>query len=344
MSVKTYLVDLKKEQQAGNYSLFSAFLLHQMELCLARGEQTILFLNKRGHSSTLICTSCGSVKMCKHCDIALTHHRHPGTGGEFMLCHFCGTKFPVTTTCDTCGKDTLKFIGWGTQKVEYELRAHFPKARIARMDMDTTRTKNSHEELYNKMKNGEIDILLGTQVLAKGLDLPNVTLVGILQADTGLHIPDFRASEKIFQLLTQVMGRASRRGQEGAVVIQSFNPENPVIQLASKRDYMEFYEYMIQERNMYQYPPFTKIIKCIYVHKDRAKAYTEAKKMFDFIEKDMKEKKIDGEAFLAPSYIMKQYDKFHYHILLKGKMVHEYVTNVAFPSGWRIDVDPVNTA
>lgn len=261
-----------------------------------------------------------------------------------MLCHFCGTKFPVTYTCDTCGKDTLKFIGWGTQKVEYELKTHFPKARIARMDMDTTRTKNSHEDLYNKMKNGEIDILLGTQVLAKGLDLPNVTLVGILQADTGLHIPDFRASEKIFQLLTQVMGRASRRGQDGAVVIQSFNPENPVIQLASRRNYMEFYDYMVQERNTYQYPPFTQIIKCVYVHKERVKAYSEAKKMFDFIELDIKEKKIDVEAFLAPSYIMKQYDKFHYHILLKGKMAHEYVTTITFPSGWRIDVDPVNTA
>lgn len=344
MSVKTYLVDLKKEQRAGNFSLFSAFLLHQIEQTIAQGEQVILFLNKRGHSSTLLCSSCGSTKMCVHCDIALTHHRHPTSGEEFLLCHFCGTRTPVSFICDNCGKDALKFIGWGTQKVEYELKTHFPKARIARMDLDTTRTKYSHEELYTNMKDGKIDILLGTQVLAKGLDLPNVTLVGILQADTGLHIPDFRASEKIFQLLTQVMGRASRRGQDGNVVIQSFNPDNPVIQLASRQNYMEFYEYMLQERETYLYPPFTQIIKCVYVHKDRAKAYGEAKKMFEFIEKDMKEKKIDGEIFLAPSYISKQYDKFHYHLLLKGKAVHEYITGITFPSGWRIDVDPVNTA
>lgn len=344
MSVKTYVVDLKKEKKLRSGSLFSSFLLSKIEETLAKKEQVILFLNKRGHSSSLLCTSCGNTALCTHCDLSLTHHKHPNGTEEFLLCHFCGTKFSLSNTCTSCKKNDMQFIGSGTQKIESEIRAFFPKARVLRLDMDTTRAKGAHSSMYEQMRSGKVDIILGTQILAKGLDLPEVSLVGVLQADQGLQIPDFRASEKTFQLLTQVMGRASRRGQDGVVVIQTYLPESPLIRFATQLDYEGFYQSQIEERKMHGYPPFAELIKFIYVHHDQKKAYGEAKKFFDFLKGDIVKEEQDAVCYLTPAYIAKQHDKYHYHVLLKGKNIHTYMQQLSLPSGWRIDVDPVSTS
>lgn len=341
MSVKTYVVDLKKEKRTKEHGLISSFLAKKIEETLQKKEQVILFLNKRGHTTSLLCKTCGYPAVCTHCDISLTEHRLPHTSQSFFLCHFCGAKHTTTPACTHCGEKEMLPVGSGTQHIEELLHNLFPHARILRMDADSTRLKGAHSTMYTQMKHGHVDIIIGTQLLAKGLDIPGVSLVGILQADQGLHIPDFRASEKVFQLLMQVMGRASRRGQEGTVVIQTYIPEHPLLQFAAHSDYEGFYTTLLEERRTFNYPPFSEIIKCIYVHKDQRKAYEEAKRVMLEFQEDIAKLKAPIECYLAPAFIKKQYDKFHYHVLLKGTGLIDFIQKYTLPSGWKIDVDPM---
>ena len=246
------IVDMREELREGNRTMFSRVLYDKLQDRLMKKEQTVLFLNKRGHSSFVMCRDCGYVIQCPNCDISLTYHRYQ----QQMKCHYCGYEAVVPTICPECTSEHIRYFGTGTQKVEEELGKIFPEARVIRMDVDTTSRKGSHEKLLTAFQEGKADILLGTQMIAKGLDFPNITLVGVLSADTMLHLPDFRSSEKTFQLLTQVSGRAGRHELAGEVVIQTYSPEHYSIELASQQDFDQFYQKEMMIRKIHRYPPF----------------------------------------------------------------------------------------
>ena len=246
------IVDMREELREGNRTMFSRVLYDKLQDRLMKKEQTVLFLNKRGHSSFVMCRDCGYVIQCPNCDISLTYHQYQ----QQMKCHYCGYEAVVPTICPECTSEHIRYFGTGTQKVEEELGKIFPEARVIRMDVDTTSRKGSHEKLLTAFQEGKADILLGTQMIAKGLDFPNITLVGVLSADTMLHLPDFRSSEKTFQLLTQVSGRAGRHELAGEVVIQTYSPEHYSIELAGQQDYDQFYQKEMMIRKIHRYPPF----------------------------------------------------------------------------------------
>lgn len=245
------IVDMKTEFTKGNQSSFSLELQTQIQKRLSAHEQVILLLNRRGYSNFVICRNCGHVFLCPNCDVSLTYHEH----SHSLKCHYCNHDEPVPKTCPKCESDALRFMGSGTQRIETELAQLFPKARIIRMDNDTTRRKNAHEKLLHQFEEAG-DILLGTQMIAKGLDFPRVTLVGIIQADNNLYVSDFRASEKTFQLIMQVSGRAGRREEKGEVIIQAFNPDHYAIRFAYHNDYLGFYHHEMNIRRLAKYAPF----------------------------------------------------------------------------------------
>ncbi|MBW9156352.1 primosomal protein N' [Clostridium tagluense] len=250
------IVDMREELMKGNRSIFSRLLHEGIIEALSKKEQVILFLNRRGFSTFVSCRKCGYVFKCKKCDISLTYHN----AGEYLTCHYCGEKERISKTCPSCGSSYVKYFGVGTEKIEQEINRIFPSAKTLRMDFDTTRKKNSYEYIYNTFKNREADILIGTQMVAKGLDFENVTLVGVIAADLSLNLPDFRAFERTFQLLTQVSGRSGRGKKEGNVVIQTYSADNPTIQYAAANDYDSFYKNEIMMRRAMDYPPFTRIL------------------------------------------------------------------------------------
>lgn len=245
-----YTVDLRQELKAGNRSIFSRKLHGLVEDRLRKGEQSILFLNRRGYAGFVSCRSCGHVMKCPHCDVSLSEHKN----GK-LVCHYCGYEQPAVKICPSCGSKYILGFRAGTQQIEEAIGKEFPGARALRMDADTTRTKESYEEILSAFANGEADILVGTQMIVKGHDFPNVTLVGILAADLSLHVNDYRAGERTFQLLTQAAGRAGRGGKAGEVVIQTYDPEHYSIVYAAKQDYKGFYEEEILYREMLAYPP-----------------------------------------------------------------------------------------
>ena len=247
---KVYIEDLREELKAGNRSMFSRRLRDLIQDRLDKGEQIMLFLNRRGYAGFVSCRSCGHVMECPHCDISMTYHRD----GR-LRCHYCGYEQPMLKVCPECGSPYIGTFGLGTQKVEAALYKEFPQARVLRMDMDTTKRKNSHEKILSAFSDGEADILVGTQMIVKGHDFPNVTLVGILAADLSLHISDYRAPERTFQLLTQAAGRAGRGCRQGEVVIQTYQPEHYSIVTAAAQDYEAFFQQEIFFREMLHYPP-----------------------------------------------------------------------------------------
>jgi primosomal protein N' (replication factor Y) len=248
----TEIIDMREELREGNRSMFSRKLFEMLKDRIEKKQQVVLFLNKRGHSSFVMCRDCGYVMNCPNCDISLTYHRVH----EQMKCHYCGYQSYVPKQCPECSSEYIRYFGTGTQKVEDELGKILPEARIIRMDVDTTGKKGSHERLLTDFQDGKADILLGTQMIAKGLDFPNITLVGVLSADTMLHLPDFRASEKTFQLLTQVSGRAGRHQLPGEVIIQTYTPEHYSIELAGTQDYDLFFQQEMMIRRTHHYPPY----------------------------------------------------------------------------------------
>ena len=250
------VIDMKQEFISGNSSSFSMKLQEEIRQRLDKKEQVLLLINRRGHSNFIICRNCGNVFYCPNCDISLSYHEYSHT----LKCHYCGHDEQVPKTCKKCGSEDLRFMGSGTQKIEAELTNLYPTAKIVRMDNDTTRRKNAHEKLLHDFEESG-DILLGTQMIAKGLDFPKVTLVGILQADSNLYVPDFRASEKTFQLIMQVSGRSGRREAEGKVIIQAFNPEHYAIKFACDNNYIGFYNHEMKIRRLAKYSPYYYLIK-----------------------------------------------------------------------------------
>ena len=251
------IVDMRLEaEREGRVNVFSRQLVEAIRQRIELSEQTILFLNRRGFSTSVICPACGFVAVCRQCSVALTYHR----AGEQLRCHVCGGVEKVPEKCSQCGAMALKFSGIGTQRIESIVRTLFPKARVQRMDSDTTTAKHSHREILGEVRTGKTDILIGTQMIAKGLHFPNVTLVGVIYADHSLHMPDFRASERTFQLLLQVAGRAGRGDIPGEVIVQTFTPFHPAVQAARRLDYDGFCDQEIESRRELKYPPFAHII------------------------------------------------------------------------------------
>ena len=275
---QVYIEDLREELKCGNRSMFSCRLKSLMEERLNRGEQIMLFLNRRGYAGFVSCRSCGHVIECPHCDVSMTYHRD-GT----LRCHYCGYEQPMVQRCPECGSPYVAAFGLGTQKVEAALYREFPKARVLRMDMDTTRKKHSHEEILSAFSNGEADILVGTQMSVKGHDFANVTLVGILAADLSLHANDYRAGERTFQLLTQAAGRAGRGEKTGEVVIQTYSPEHYSIVTAAKQDYHAFYKEEISYRTMLQYPPVWQMLVVFLSGEDNARVKALAGTMAEMV-------------------------------------------------------------
>ncbi|OKP80075.1 primosomal protein N' [Paenibacillus sp. P3E] len=253
---KVHVTDMREELKEGNRSMFSRRLHAALESRLERGEQTVLLLNRRGFSTFVMCRSCGYVAGCPECDISLTYHSR----SDNLRCHYCGHAEPAPKLCPECGSEHIRFFGTGTQRVEEELGKLFPGIRVIRMDVDTTTEKGSHEKLLNQFRDKKADVLLGTQMVAKGLDFPDVTLVGVITADSALNLPDFRAAEKTFQLLTQVAGRAGRHQLPGEVVVQSYTPEHYSIVHASGHDYHSFVREELKHRRELHYPPYCRLI------------------------------------------------------------------------------------
>ncbi|MCY7804244.1 primosomal protein N' [Bacillus spizizenii] len=307
------LVDMREELRSGNRSMFSVELMEKLEKTISKGEQAVLFLNKRGYSSFVMCRDCGYVPQCPHCDISMTYHRY----GQRLKCHYCGHEEPVPHTCPECASEHIRFFGTGTQRVEEELTKVLPNARVIRMDVDTTSRKGAHEKLLSAFGEGKADILLGTQMIAKGLDFPNVTLVGVLSADTTLHIPDFRSAEKTFQLLTQVSGRAGRHEKPGQVIIQTYTPSHYSIQLTKTHDYETFYQHEMAHRREQSYPPYYYLALVTVSHEEVAKAAVTAEKIAHFLKANCgADTKILGP---SASPIARIKDRYRYQCVIKYK-------------------------
>ena len=312
------IIDLKQELANGNRSMLSMELYQSIEENLKNKLQTILFLNRRGYSTFIMCRNCGYTVKCKNCDISMTYHSYENK----LKCHYCGYEEKLVKICPECGSDKIRYFGTGTQKLEQEIQKQFPQAKTIRMDVDTVSKKNSHEEILNKFKNENIDILIGTQMVVKGHHFPKVTLVGVIAADSSLNIDDYRATERTFQILTQVAGRAGREKVPGKVIIQTYNPDNFSIQEAQQQNYKKFYETEIALRKQVKYPPLCDIIVLGFNSTDEQ----EIKKVSEEIFLKLEER-IDKEQFKIfkpmPSPIDKIQNKYRWRIIIKGNMTKE---------------------
>ena len=309
-----HIVDLREELKLGNRSMFSIQLADAIRERLAKKEQTVLFLNRRGYSSFVLCRDCGTVVECPNCDISLTYHRF----SEKLKCHYCGHEEYVPQVCPECASDHIRFFGTGTQKVEEELHRLFPEARVLRMDVDTTSKKGSHEVLLDAFGRGEADILLGTQMIAKGLDFPDITLVGVLSADTSLHLPDYRSAERTFQLLTQVSGRAGRHDKAGEVIVQTYTPEHYAIELSKEQLYEPFYEREMLVRRQANYPPYYYLVLVQVSHEDVMMAAEYAARAAEYLRANLS----FNVSIIGPTTagISRLQNRYRYQCLIKYKI------------------------
>ena len=303
------IVDMSKEKHRG--SIFSSRLITEVNKRLEEHEQIILLLNRRGYSSFITCSNCGYTAKCPHCDITLTYHKTSNT----LRCHYCGYADKMNDICPSCGEKAIKTLGTGTEKVEEEIKKVF-NARVVRMDLDTTSKKGSHEKIITAFKNHEYDILLGTQMIAKGLDFSNVTLVGVINADTSLMIPNYRSNEYTFQLLMQTAGRSGRGEKNGSVIIQTFNPEHYAITLASKHDYFDFFKQEMEVRRKLSYPPYYYLIYIKVIGKDYNKISIESNKIASILTRELKNSKILGPTTCS---VFKLNGLFRFGIIIKYK-------------------------
>jgi primosomal protein N' (replication factor Y) (superfamily II helicase) len=334
------IVDLRAELKAGNLSLFSRSLFKSVESASKNHEQIILFLNRRGSASFVECRNCGWVVRCKRCDVPLSYH----FAEEMLVCHQCNYHIKVPLVCPQCGSYKIKFLGAGTEKLEQETARMFPGARILRWDSDSLRGKGlSHEKIFARFKAGEADILIGTQMIAKGLDLPGVTLVGVVSSDVALNLPDFRAGERTFQLLSQVAGRAGRGSAGGKVIIQTYSPGHYAIQSAAHHDYPGFYEKEIAYRRELRNPPFSRLARLVYSNTSDLRAQEEVEKMKKIL---LQEKDAKGIANLsligpAPAYLHRLRKMYRWQLILRTSDPSVFLSGISFPRGWSIDIDPV---
>jgi primosomal protein N' (replication factor Y) len=348
------VVDMRLELKAGNRSIFSRAILEDLGNVLARGEQAILFLNRRGTFTYVFCRDCGFVIKCPRCNLPLTYHA-AGPGRELaartimlpqepgLFCHHCNYRRKLPLTCPQCGSKRIRQFGTGTESVEAEVQALFPGARTLRWDHETTRVKGAHELILSHFANQRADVLIGTQMIAKGLDLPLVTLVGVVLADVGLNLPDYRATERTFQVLMQVAGRAGRSLLGGKVVLQTFQPDNYVIQAASRHDYQAFYDTEIDYRKRIGYPPFSRLVRLEYRSADRQEAEEQAQalatKLRNLIKKeDRRATELIGP---APCFFEKLGGFYRWQVVARGPDPVSFLKD-QYPENWRIEVDPIS--
>lgn len=327
-------VDMKSEIASGNKSPISETLRKLIQENLDRKKQTILLINRRGYNTFIACNSCGHVITCPNCSISLTYHSY----NNRLMCHYCGYSKPLDNICPECGKNSIRYSGYGTQRIEDELSRLFPNASVLRMDADTTTAKFSHQKLFDAFSSGEYDILIGTQMVAKGLDFPSVTLVGVVNADNSLYDESYLANERSFDLITQVVGRSGRRDEPGKAVIQTINPYNEIIEFASRQDYKSFYNSEIALRRVLTYPPFCDIYFISFICEDENKAALCAKAFFEILV-ELNKKEFSSEKLIvlgpSPSKISKLKNHYRYGLTVKcrnsksvRKMLNEILKKV----------------
>jgi primosomal protein N' (replication factor Y) len=332
------LVDMREELKAGNRSIFSRSLRRAMAETLADGDQSILFLNRRGTATFVQCRDCGFALKCHRCDLALTYHGAEDT----LVCHQCGYEKKTPTTCPNCQSRRIRFLGIGIQRVVEELAGAFPRARVLRWDRDVTRGKDAHEKILNSFLAHEADILVGTQMVAKGLDLPLVTLVGIVSADTVLHLPDIRAGERTFQLLSQVAGRAGRGSRPGRVVVQTYAPEHYAVACGAKQDYAAFYRREIDYRRQLRNPPFTRLVSLVYAHSNAVACRRGAEKLHQQLAEKEDAAGVDVDLIgPSPMFFGRLRGRYRWQIVLRGAAPAALLSDLTLPQGWVVDVDPI---
>lgn len=344
------IVDLRQELRAGNRSLLSRALQEALAQTLGSGEQAILFLNRRGSATTVLCRDCGYVAQCARCELPLTYHGPlepddtPFT--PYLLCHHCNRRQPIPTVCPKCASVRIRHLGAGTQRIEKLVQDLYPQARTLRWDRDTTQHKGAHDEIMRHFAAHEANVLIGTQMIAKGLDLPLVTLVGIVSADIGLYVPDFRAAEHTFQILAQVAGRAGRSARGGRVIVQTYNPEHYAIRAASQHDFLGFFTRELAFRRQLDYPPFSRLVRLVYSHSNAGQAEAEARRVAVQVNQEIRRQQLSGLGVVgpAPCFMARLRGRYRWQIIVRGRSgeASAAVRQLRLPPGWQIDVDPQN--
>ncbi len=336
------IVDMRLELRAGNRSILSRSLQSELRTTLDAGQQAILFLNRRGSSTFVMCRDCGHVEECPRCDVPLTYHER----ANMLICHHCNRRYPIPEICPNCSSKRIRYFGSGTQRIEDLVHEFAPETRVLRWDADSARSRGGHEAILGQFANHEADVLVGTQMIAKGLDLPLVTLVGVVAADVGLYLPDFRSGERTFQLLTQVAGRAGRSRHGGRVVIQSYTPDHYVIQAAAQHDYIGFYQREIGYRQEYGYPPLQRMARLVDREKKLDKAQAAAEEMAAMLQMRLQEMGLrPEEASLVgpvPAFFARFRGYYRWQLLLLTADPSAVLRRLTIPFGWRVDVDPVS--
>ncbi len=334
------VVDLREELKAGNRSIFSRSLSRAVRSALDAHEQVMLFLNRRGTASFVQCRDCGHVPECKSCAAALTYHGPQ----ERLVCHYCGRRYPLPATCPSCGGKRIRQVGLGTERVEEEAQREFAGARTVRWDRDVTRGRGSHEAILARFVAHEADILIGTQMIAKGLDIPLVTLVGVVSADVALHLPDFRAGERTFQLLEQVAGRAGRGPRGGRVIIQTYTPDHYAIEAAAGHDYHAMYEREIEFRRRMGYPPFGRLVRMTFAHTGAEYAQRQAAIMTTRLREEQERLGVPNLDILgpAPAFVPRVRGRWRWNVILRGDEPSSLLREMPLPRGWTVDVDPIS--
>lgn len=333
------IVDLRQELMEGNRSIFSRALREAMTDALARGEQTILFVNRRGAGQAVQCRACGHTMRCRRCTTVMTYH-----ADERIVCHLCGERRRSPTRCPRCRSNAIRAIGVGTERVATEAEAAFPGARVIRWDRDAVAEARGHEPILGEFVNGRADILVGTQMIAKGLDLPGVTVVGVVNADIGLHAPDFRASERVFQLLCQVAGRAGRGHAPGRVIVQTYEPENQAIQAAAAQDYRQFYLEETQFRRQLRYPPYSRMARLTCTRTSRREVQEAAGQLTRALRTEIRSRGIMNTRVIgpAPAPWERLRGRYRWQVTIIADDPTELLETVALPPGWTVDVDPMS--
>jgi primosomal protein N' (replication factor Y) (superfamily II helicase) len=336
------IIDQRQELKAGNTGIFSRALRSGIRETLGRREQVILFLNRRGGASYVQCRECGHVLRCRRCEVSLTPH--PDTND--MVCHHCHYRRPIPKICPKCRGVKLDFLGTGTQKLEEATHAAFPDARILRWDSDSAAGHKAHQQIAARFSNHEADILIGTQLVAKGLDLPMVTLVGVVNADSGLFLPDFRAGERAFQLICQVAGRAGRGAEKGRVIVQTFSPRHYAVAAAAKQDYRQFYEKEIGFRRMLHNPPFSHLTRLIFSHANNGFAQKEALRLKQEIYAAIQTQGHPAANIIgpAPAFISRLRGRYRWQLILRADNPQSLLERLTLPRGWTVNIDPVGLA
>jgi primosomal protein N' (replication factor Y) len=334
------VVDMRQELRAGNTSMFSRALHAALAETLRRNEQAILFLNRRGRATYIFCRDCGYVLACPNCDTPLTLHADDNE----LVCHRCNYRRRPPGVCPQCQGKRIRQFGAGTQRVEESVAAAFPDARVLRWDADTAKSPGDHEELLQRFIDRKADLLIGTQMVAKGLDLPLVTLVGMVSADVGINLPDFRAGERTFQLLTQVAGRAGRGLLGGRAVLQTYQPEHYVIEAAAAQDYARFYQREIAYRREIGYPPFRRLLRIVFQLPSEARARAEAERAANLLKRRIHLLGLSGTEMIgpAPCFFAKINNVYRWHLMLRSPDPTLALEGLEVGRDWLLDIDPVN--